>query len=461
MFKLFSWSTFFTLAILLLFIIQEWRDPEVDPNYIPAFYHNQTQIWEGNGYLALQGLNAPADFNFYTYGQQKVFAAFSQQQAYKKALKVSIPPTYPIPDIITDTLFLNSPESAQLRLEDMPFSKPCRYITTEETNPVKPCLTPEQLKKNIQKNRILWERFNTLPDYKVFSTIPFGMESFYHSSDLIQLSGWKAGEILETAAAGDPEQALLEWRRFTKLYRTMLSTHDSFVFKAIIMVVENNHRDVYDKLLRYHPELSRHVNDIAAEFPIHSLAPQLASAFWSDEWAQMEESIVKMTYEEGPQKSKPALRMSTDMHNRLYQCANKWRDYTKNRVAGTFFTGRDSQLCNDLFPNVADGGEMIKVFFTMTGNPISNIVHILLVGGSLKGQELIGNLYKDDLEWEMSLLGTRIINEKIPPEQIPAYIQRYASEEARLCLRWDQVKNRLFFEDGYDPNNHFFYFPDR
>lgn len=460
MFKIFSWWTLFAVLAVILIAVQEWRDPKVDPNYVSTFYRSQTQVWDGNGYLALQGLQAPAEVkDSYAYGQQKILQIFARQQELKRVLKVSIPPLYPMPDIKPDPALLSFPESAQLKLERDSGSIPCRYILPDETD--KDCFTADAVQKGIAQNKILWERFNKLPDYKIFSTIPIGLQSFIHGSTFMQLGHWKSTEIVEMAATGNPEGALREWRRFEKLYRAMLGEPDTLVWKAIVMVVENNHRKIYTKLLRHHPVLSCHINEIEKEFPPSGLALYQAEFMWSDDWSQLEEAFLSH-YQEQMVKGKvnePFLMPSGDFRNRLHQCAHKWRDYVKDRSASDFSPEELLNRCRSVFPATSGVFSIIKIPFVMTGNVISNYIHLSIIDGSLMGGKLILNMYKADMEWQFALLGTRIIYEKVPAGDISAYLER-AENRKEFPVLFDAVQNRLYFKDMYGTERSF-YLPAR
>lgn len=460
--RLLSYLSFFlTLIAVLFFAVQQWRDPAVHSDYIPAFYKNQTQSWDGNGYLAVQGLNAPADMeDFYNYGQQKVYDAFARQQRFKKELGVAIPPTYPLPDLKIDAALIARPDEDQLKLEpgDGGTSIPCRYSWPDEETMKETCLKPERLKENIARNAILWKRFNTLPDYKTFSTIPIGIEGFLAGQDLITLSRWKSAEILEIAYKGNPEAAFQEWRRYMQFYRTMLMTHDTAVWKAIVMILEGQHYQIYNKLLYHHPVLGQFVHDLEAQFPPSGIGRYQAQNLWSDEWAQIEEAMLATYHEQAKEKGAVAKLMTPtgDFRNRVYECHMRNAGYLKDKRIFDFAPDAYAQLCTSLFPNIYEG--FVKIIFTMTGNPLSNITSMLLVGGSLRGGELISNMYKMEMKWRMALLGSHIIADKIPADRIEAYLARNVALAENTPLLWDRDKNRLFFKD-INGDEHSFYLP--
>lgn len=450
MLKFFMPSSF-GLIVILFFLIQYLRDPDVPADYVSTFYVNQTQKWEDNGYIALQGLAAPAgEKDFYRYGQEKVLAVFIRNQRLKKELDVAIPPSYPLPAMTVDA----APVSTEFETtkpvidEGKKTALPCRYLWPEEQAENKDCLSAAQLSSHIRQHKILWQRFNTLPDYKAFSVVPIGIETFYALEDLIALGQWKNTKILDMAAEGDAEKAFAEWRRFMVFYRTLVSSADTGGAKAVYMVMENRHRQIYAKLLYHHPELAAYIEDIEKDFPAQGINLYRGRTLFSDDWAQVEESFLNSYAENAEEHGKHILKgmlSSGAFRTKIYMCQKDNAAYLESRTAFSF-SGKDyMEICRKYFP---DGPEAIMLeSFLMAGNPISNAIHMLLMGGVLKGGELIENMYRGDLEWRMAMVGAQIIKDKIAGEQIPAAIAQVEGFDSRLPLQWDGEKNRLFFKD--------------
>lgn len=452
MLKLLIPAPLFTIAVLLFWGIQLWRDPDVPADYVSTFYQNQTQDWEGNGYIALQGLSAPFEQqDYYTHGKNKILAAFIRNQQLKEKLDISIPPAYPVPETKTEAAPVVPPGEEMIQpaiiKEENSFGLPCRYLWPDEENTDKKCLTGEQLRTNVGAYKILWERFNSLPDYKIFSVVPIGIETFISGKDLIQLSHWKAAEILEIAASGDAQKAFDEWQRFMALYRAMVSTSDSVIAKAIYMVMEKTHRHIYAKLLYHHPSLAAHIETIEQKFPAQGIGLFRGENLFSDDWAQVEETMLNSYAQNAEEHGWTALKslMPTgDSRGRMYKCQESHTTYLRGRPASSFSAQEFASLCRKLFPDEPDFFQMMIV---MPGNPVSNVIHTLLIGGSLKGGELVENMYIADLQWRMALAGSHIIKGKIGQNGIAAYIAQTDGFDSQLPLQWDGSKNRLFFKD--------------
>lgn len=448
--------------LFAFFAVQEWRDPDVDPHYIGAFYHNTTQVWERNGYLALQGLNAPEGVeDFYAYGQQKVLEAFIRQQDLKKFLDVSIPPLYTLPDIQPDAALLALPDDSSLNIEieDEQYSSvSCLYPEPgeEEKYKTQNCLPSEQFHKNIADNALLWKRFNMLPDYALFSVIPFGIEGFYSGQDLIKLNHWKNTEILETAKSGDPERAFQEWYRFKKWAQSLTHAHDTAVWKAIAMVIEGHYYTTYTKLLYYHPDLAaQHESEIKEVFSLRNLVHD-GSHLFADDWPQVEEAMLtayNSQVEEYGMKAAKAMMPTGDFRNRFYQCIKNQEEYLKTLPESIFSFEDFKKNCAANFPDFEDNiaGGMFESAFIMTGSPISNIVHGLLLDGLYSGGRLMETMYHNNGKAAMALLAARIVQERTPSAEIPLLIEQESGslKEAGwiIPILWDSEKKRLYYKD--------------
>jgi hypothetical protein len=410
-------------------LVREGSTPE---NYDQYLYQRPATAWEDNAYFGLAGLDAPAAVqDFYTYGRAKAANDSSKYVAYKK--RIGIPFTNDVPNIDHS---LAQEEGA----------KPIHFINEGDDNWAcifnieaiksnQTCPAASDALKKIQDNQTLWTRFNTLPDYKNFSIPDQFIDPSYDVTDLLSLAKLKAVSIIDLQNNGQSDAAVSEWARYMKLYLSMVETSSSLVHKATFLVLVTMQFDVIETLLYNEPSLAlSHGDTIKQTLDVQNVNAFHADTLIADDWRILEPwwlgAMGRMPYQQ-----------------RLTYACFEENKRIADLPAKQFFEKKGHDMCPEQYP---EDYNILKAF-VQPGDPVTNIIQNIIMGGIVKGYGLIQNMHYQIADFKMATLGINIIQKDIRSEDTQDYLN--ASPEnlqnplTQLPFLWDEREGKIYYED--------------
>ena len=366
--------------------------------YKPAF----EMVWEDNAYIAFSGLNAPAGYdNTYDYGLKHVqlyAREYSQAKSY-----FNVPYPQPVPDI-HDPIDQDDP-AERLKVTDQDTRWSCFYALPYDDIDEEACKDEDlqDIYTFINENSELWQRYNSLPDYEHFVVPDVFLSSSYSGQSFITLSQVKAASIVGLADDGQTDLAVREWVRFMALYQKMLGAETNMVEKAIFNIAMGAHLDAIETLLYRHPDIVKtHKDIIYNSLTTRSFKDFRAEFLLRDDW-RLIASWVEAYLGDMPHKKR-----------QIYACILSQKEKV-NLPAADMIVALDGPLCPEIF----DGNFNFQKSIFSKGEPISNIIWDLLMGGLMKGHELIKNMHYMAVHIDMTRYALEILNDERDIESLP------------------------------------------
>ncbi|MFH1157742.1 MAG: RDD family protein [Pseudomonadota bacterium] len=427
----------FRIVILLFFtfvILNILSEPELDSGYETMLYANKAPVWEDNAVFAFQGLAAPPEVkDFYAFGRYSEFQQFRAYEWMKK--EAGIPISYDAPDIPMPANY--QPEGGRLKVTEQGKEDPAcmsRFkYRPEEGFP--PCMSPEGLTAFIKNNRILWDRFETLPSYKTFSTLPKFIGGEPVGTPLKQAAQMKAAQIGHMASQGEATKAFEEWYRYMRLYRAMVSSNtDAMLVKDIFMTVWATHLQVLEVIINSDPAVATLYKDEISEVlkPEEGIGLFRGQHILEDDLAILEPWFLLQ------------IGHSANIRMKMWQCIQGAKAFASS--PDQIFI-KNKPACS--LENKSSDEVMLEGLVT-PGNPVSNSLAYLLFQSPLKERlRSLKNMYVNDAMMRMYSLGVRIVQKKIEADRISDYIQSSPPESlnplTKKPFQWDAKEKRLFF----------------
>lgn len=454
------------LGIFLYFPILFVSNYLIPPSSNYSSYIPYEIDWgDDNAFFALSGLSAPKEItNSYEYGRSFAYKEFLMMENIKK--EVGIPYLFDIPPAANFHKFTFDQPGIEFHQ-----LKGARGINKyfdclfdfEEIGPSQECGTPEDLETSKRLNAIIWERFNDIPNYSKFSTPPptpdeinlteylamtpghgylflndFTFNKYpLRGEVVIELARLKAADIIQMQRQGKSEEALKEWLKFMKLYRQMTESKASIELKGVYLIIFGIHADILETLLYNDPELAKSFSDnIESALNPQGLQAFNGAAMMGDHYASFE---LTMMYETGK---------STGIQNRINDCINLTANLP-NLTAKEFFTVDISNLCPSL--QYDDPGDIMKnISLTTQGNPVVNYLWAGMYRSHLIGTEFFGLMHARDAQLRMMVLGTQILSQNIPSDEIDEFV-RNAPRELQNPIdespfHWNAQNSYLWFD---------------
>ena len=423
---------FLIFGFLAINVLREGLPPE---DYNEVLYKRAPPVWEDNAYFALAGLDAPEHVkDFYAYGKQEIIFHSGQFIKYKN--DVGLPYSHSIPE--TDSSLFHSEQSNEkLKFDDRDmYPWKCLYDFQSKMN-TSSCPDKGLVLNLIKTNKELWRRFQTLPDYDVFSIPDHFLEVVFKGQDLIQLSQLNAVYILGIQAREGKDTAVLEWIRYMKLYLNMASTNTSLVNKAIYLILVLEHKNLLEMLLYNDPTIAiTYGDEIKDLLTIENINFFQNGGLIADDWRILEPWAL------------PVLGSSANQKKLLYSCFKEVQGIA-NLSAFQFFKIKSLSFCSNEYPKNVD--EFILKSFTDSGNFITNIIYNLLMGGVIKGESLIRITHLLLVDFKMSKVAIELIKNNVRAERVESYLQNmpkeYKSPITNSPFAWDQKKKTLYYEE--------------
>lgn len=408
------------------------RDVSPPLNYSEVVYKRPATVWTDNSYFALAGLDAPKGItDSYGYGQQRILFHASRWAEYKK--KVSVPYTHDVPTI-EYSLFKPYEPTQNLAFDTQEIGDwSCLYNLAVKSN-TPSCPSKEEVLSLKQKNSMLWKRFQHLADLSAFSMPDHFIDTTYSGQNLIGLVNLHAVYLLDLQSKGRSKQAAQEWIKYMHLYRNMVNSHSNLVNKAVFLIVLNIHTDMLKTLLYNDPHIAlMYGNEIKETSFIKDVSFFHAGQMISDDWRVLEPSFL------------PTMGISENQKRRLISCF-KENQQLAELTAMEYFTPRKNRICEGEFPS--DFGDQMLLNFFEPGNFVTNIIHNLLMGGVLKGEELIKNMHKTITDLRMATVAIELIRNGVEAKDAQTYLnnmpKEYRNPITSAPFLWNVQKGWLY-----------------
>jgi hypothetical protein len=412
------------------------RDGMPPKDYDEVVYQRPSPAWEDNAYFALAGLDAPEDVeDFYNYGREEAIYNSRVFMRYKEELGV---PFHDVPEVAY-SLYQPGRKDGGLRFDAGDLDKWWCLYNIEAKESASDCPDKEEVLALIDKNTELWRRFRELPSYSFFSIPDVFIGDYYSGQDLIGLARLNAVYILDLQEKGHSDEAIREWRRYWDLYLKMLHTHTNMVEKVVFLVLTGVQFDVLEMLLYNEPDLAIQYGDqIKEALDITDVNFFRAGFLIADEWRGLE------TYMLGTMGSMP-------YHRRLMrQCIAEYERVGK-LSADEYLRHYDHKMCMDIYPR---DNEFV-VSLISPGNPITNIIQYLLMGGVVKGGEIIANMHEAISDYKKVIVAIELIRNKVAPENVQSYVDEmgedYFDPITKAPFLWNDEKQVLYTPNIDDP----------
>lgn len=415
------------VLLLIVISIQILRAPEINADYERLIYADNEPVWDNNIYFAITGLKAPANIsNSTAYGHAKTLQNFKIYEELKA--HADIPYPYPMPAEAPDASSLQKNQEISFKGENWKnfgcLTDP-EYATAE-------CATENDVQSYINENRILWDRFNALPDNMPYYAIPRPMGT--PIDDFIKLALLKSAQIVILAKSGQSAESFNDWYKYMKLYRSMASARETLVFKAAIAIVLRNHINALQQLIYLHPDLASTRQEEISK----ALQPAGIKLFHEDRMNIDDIALVEPIF----------LSISGNVHairNDFYDCLAEMGAMAQLPARKFPFEDKDELLC----AFAAKNQSYFKYPLIQPGYFVGNIVANLTYGGFIMNKSLAVSIKLVDVQMRMALLATQILDQNVPLDNISAFIASVSPELqnpiTRKPFEWDADTKSLYF----------------
>ena len=414
------------------------RDVSPPLNYSEVVYKRPVAVWTDNSYFALAGLDAPEGIaDSYGYGRQRILFHASRWAEYKK--NASVPYVHDVPTVKYSLFTPYEP------VEKLEFDKQgiedwsCLYDLDEKSN-TQSCPSKEEVLSFRQKNSILWKRFLHLADLSSFSMPDHFIDTTYFSQNLIDLVNLHAVYLLDLQSKVSSEQAVQEWIKYMHLYRKMVNSHSNMVNKAVFLIIFNIHTNVLETLLYNDPQIAlMYGNEIREIIFIKDVSFFHAGQMIADDWRVLEPSFL------------PTIGISANLKKKLMVCFIENQKLAE-LSAKEHIHRKDNRICDGEFPS--DLGELMLKNFLEPGNAITNIIYSLLMGGILKGGDLIDNMHKNITNFKMATVAIELIRNDVRASDVQTYLnnmpQKYWNPITSAPYLWNAQNGWLYSQNLED-----------
>lgn len=437
-----------------------------------------TTNFTNNGFIALNSLNAPDDIkDSYAWARDIHYASYLALRDFSKKQKLlRIPPPTDIelniqPDFTTNINGeKDSPEEIE---EEIGFA--CGSLKAKEELSDLPCLTLEKTEELKQQHSIQWQRFAQLPNYKTCTYIPqmeIGLR--LPGQTLLNLTYLKTADLYYLAKTGNAEKAIQEWARSIEFFRNCISGNQHNMFATALYAISFNaflttfndlallqpkaisaHQDIINHALRPFDESILVTPYLPVNEYLFLIAPLI--------YAQTNKpDISSRFFAHLPHALQPA-HPTNGFLKKLQKCEDKSAQLLRTAIS-QFNRYNFANICTDEFP-MSDFNEILLTVAKTSGNPLSNFVHHLLMGGILKGSGLALNTRNTQGAMTMTRLGNDLIRRAVPASNIESEINlappSLYNPFTDQPFKYDKEKQALYMnapggEDGKDRETYFY-----
>ncbi len=422
-----SWAFVFSAAQLL-------RIPEQNPAYQEALYGGYDPIWEENMYFAMEGISAPANVsNFYEYGLNKAYVNFMAFEGMKRHSGIDKNYLYKEPNFEGFSVVLD--KEHEIDINDYEWKNlDCLYDLEAQNDDQ--CASFSDWKSYIEQNKILWDRFNQVPDLgDVYVTPPqFLGGKIKH---LIQLAELKAVHIIYLAENGRQNESMREWLRYMRLYTTMAGNRETMIFKAFLATIIVRQVTVLERLLIISPAVaSTYQHEIL--YALKNEEPIFRDAHMiTDDLGLMEPFYYG------------AMGNASAVRNDFFKCLQDYQAAAERPLSE--FPDDDEEMA--LCPLHEDRSNVEKLFVypaTTPGNYIVNTLYGLLYSNALTRRELIKKTKTIQVMFRQAQLAVTILAQNIAAHEIGLYVKKAPTSLhnpiAKEPFHWSVDYSRISFD---------------
>lgn len=411
---------FFIVCLLITYLIDLPLTKEAKL-YIPEI---ERVSFEDNGLVYLNGFNVPSNIHPYDYGLftfQKRHGLLNKENDYNHLEKLEL-----------------KKDSLEFKGED---DFDCWYeINYEPSEGEALCPSEAELKQSIKDNKLLLKRLSELSKYKNFETdMRITDKTMIKGQSFISLQRLVNAQIILMAQNSQTSGAFKLWQSNLELQKNLLRSADSLVWGAVVSIGLNISQRTILKLLPHILE-----KDLLVDEAINSLLTPVFSEktpytrIFARDYKYAFEGF-ETTFEEHSLSEKINIGL-------LYRPRS-----SKNRYAGYVKMIAESEALdqktffNEYIFDEEQAKQIIKgKWYSL---PFYNIVGELLLGGVIKGKELITNWRFSEVYSTLVAVVLYAQKQEIKPENMDKFLhdlpEKYLNPITQKPFNWDGEKFTL------------------
>lgn len=419
-----------TLAVLVAFVAlwfagNRWLDESPDPNRDAFLVSASDQLPdEGNIAIGILGLTAPRGHDFLEYGAK--VKALDRKNA-------------PWPEV---QQMVRGPNTLQPTTE----SQQITCWLDPDNLQMKGCLPFDQAPVVIAENREILERYKQLHQMRAYSGLGWTNNQAYLSVTKLAVA-----EIHVDLQKRDAASAYRKWRDQVFLARNTLRGPDTWVGKAVGLVVIGMSLPVLESILLADPKLAKqHASELKT-----LLRPEGIKGFNPEGIVRAEYVLLRNAFESEPQQvgDWPVDRL----HWLAYHVGQ--RERILNRY---YFFARDYAAILSLpWPLFEKEVQRLRETFDypsawdISVDPFGSLFLADYVEGQLKTRQMIRQMHIIDGRLRLSTLLVRIIDERIADTAIAQFLEsagpEFSDPFTGKPMRWDPKERTIYFPDPEYP----------
>ncbi len=420
----------------ILIAVNILRQGSAPADYEQYLYAREQTQWDDNAYFALTGLDAPVDIeNAYLYGKERAIYTARIFSTYKA--ENNLPHETNIPQIALSLYTPKEADKNEINRLDEQEDWHC-LVDMRAQEQTSACPNKSHILDLIPQNKILWDRFLQMAEYKHFSIPDISISTNINGRAIWTLSNIHSVYVLDLIDQNKKEEAVREWQRFMVLYRKMINASGPISDKAVYIGMLKTKLRLLEIMLNHAPDLAvTYKHEITNALNLHGIDKFRASHVIADDWRGIEPLIL------------PALGANQYQRQRLYAC------FIENKNLATlpaliFFKQDQKTICENALPRFDNFTRHILI---EPGNFMTNIIYNLLYGGLDTGVSFVANMHHIVAESKMALVAVNILHDRITPSGIPDYLQKTPTDLynpiTQAPFLWDSENARLYYNDPY------------
>jgi hypothetical protein len=415
----------FTLAglfclIMVWFIANRTLDQTPDPRRQSLVLSPEDRIPDSRNIAAgILGLSAPSGTNFVEYGLKAMAlyrsASWTEVQRMLKG-PTSLQPTIESTDI-----------NCWLAL-DLPA--------------IKGCLPFEQAPIVLKQNSELLGRYHALADLDALQA-----DANYYNSAYLTVSKLAIADVYLDVRANNYESAYKKWRSEFSYTRRALSGFDTWIGKAIQMVVFGYNFSTFEDLVVANPNLARvHRDDL-----LRLLAPQGAAAINADGLVRSDYSIMERAFDRqtpGPSLSEDPIFWLAYHLGQKNRILNRFASFESDYGEAMRLSWPDMQrqlgVLREKYVSSVDDWDFLV-------DPFGSVFMATYISGHVKTGEMVKQMHMSEGRLRLGTLLIQLINANVSDADIPRFLSHadpaLADPFSGKPMNWDSKTRRLYFSD--------------
>lgn len=417
----------FWLFVVAVMAFNLMREPLfLNTSKTQALYERPAPQWDDNMAVAMAGLVAPADVSdSYEYGRERSEFYLNTINKMKSMLRIK---SYV--DVHDDALLRHSLEREEREIASFDASGEVNLFCASNMHiskdPEKCPAGSADISEAIERNKILWDRFQKIPDYKVFGVLdgnyPWGL--------LISLSEVEAGHILSLQRQGMRDKAVKEWLRFVVAYDRMVRGTNNSIDKLSSFILFGIHINALESMLFNDPDIARDFgDDLVASLTLQNINEIGTGDLVAGDWAK-QSILVYMLFGKSPAQNE-----------RMFRCIEQ-NSYFSSMPAAEFFAENDRKVCPDLGPE--QGYDILSWAFSQSGFFMTNIFNVSLRDNQGDVIKFSHNLISKS---DLARAAIYLLKNDVSADQVPNVLGTLKSERPIL---WDPEKHWIYVENSHE-----------